>query len=244
MVSIMNKNIIIAILCVILIAAVGGFLLAQPQTTTEDGKLNTQIKFLSEDSLKNGQTVEFELKDMSGNAIAGETVKILYVANGVNEKYSVVTDSQGHGYLVLSGEDAGSYDITINYDGNSKYNGCSAKQTLKIVDESSNDNTANTKVESPTNSTANTVMYNNVSSQSSSSSASSSDSGNTDNTKTQEDPTHEFVANLYYDEELGVYYDDFGTIHGGDMDGNEIGLLRAMHDNPNTDEYGNSQWTQ
>jgi hypothetical protein len=235
----MNKNIIIAILCVILIAAVGGFLLAQPQATTEDGKINTQLKFISKDSLQNGQNVEFELTDMRGNAIVGEPVKITYVAKGVDEKYSVVTDSQGHGYLVLSGEDAGTYDITLNYEGNSTYNGCSAKQTLTITGETSSQNNAqNTeieKVESPTNSTANTVMYNNVSSK-------SSDSTSSNTTSTSEDPSHEYVSNLYYDEELGVYYDDFGTIHGGEMDGNEIGLLRALHDKPNTDEYGNPQW--
>jgi hypothetical protein len=41
--EIMNKNIIIAILVVIIIAAVAAFVFTQPATT--DGKLNTQINF-------------------------------------------------------------------------------------------------------------------------------------------------------------------------------------------------------
>ena len=44
----MNKNIIIAILIIIIIAAVGAFIFTQPQATT-DGKLNTQISFKSND---------------------------------------------------------------------------------------------------------------------------------------------------------------------------------------------------
>lgn len=235
MVTIMNKNIIIAVLCVILVAAVGGFVLSHPQTTTEDGKINTQLNFLSGDKLTNGQTVEFELKDLSGNVIAGETVKISYVANGVTEKYAINTDAQGRGHLVLSGEDAGSYEITLNYNGSSKYNGCTAKQTLTIIEDSSSQN-QNTVVQSDANSTANTVLYNNVTS------SSGSSNGNTDSTQSQEDPTHQYVANLYYDEVLGVYYDDFGIIHGGDMDGNEIYILRELYEHPNTDEYGNPQW--
>ena len=66
------------------------------------------------------------------------------------------------------------------------------------------------------NSTANTVLYNDASS-----------SSGSDSTYSQDNPNQEYVANLYYDEALGVYYDDFGTIHGGEYDGDEIALLRA-----------------
>ena len=46
----MNKNIIIAILVVIIIAAVATIMFAHPQqTTTADGKLNTEIKFIDGD---------------------------------------------------------------------------------------------------------------------------------------------------------------------------------------------------
>lgn len=148
--------------------------------------------------------------------------------SGNIQKYTINTDANGKGYLTISGEDSGSYDVTVDYAGNDKYNACSAKQTITVEDGTSD--AEETIVE---NSTANTVMYNGGTSSNASSDSSSNSSY---------DPSHEYVSNLYYDEDLGVYYDDFGTIHGGDMDGNEIGLLRDLHNNPNTDEYGNPQW--
>lgn len=221
----MNKNIIIAIL-IILIVAVVGFTLFQPHaTTTEDGKLNTQLNFLSGTSIKNGDTVQFELKDATGAAISDASVKITYVHDGTTEKYSIITNSEGKGYLVISGEDAGSYDITVDYSGNEKYNACTAKQTIKIEKESSG--TAKTEArqeQTESNSTANTVKYNDVdtSSKQTSNSSSSTDSSSSDGYN----PNKEYVSQLYYDEEYGVYYDDFGTIHGGPFDGGEIALLK------------------
>ena len=61
----MNKNIIIAVLIIIIVAVIGAFVFSQPQTTT-DGKLNTQIKILTDSKLKNGDPLEFELKDLQG----------------------------------------------------------------------------------------------------------------------------------------------------------------------------------
>lgn len=58
----MNRNIIIIAIIVILIAIVGVFALTQMQSGDE-GMLNTQIKFLSQEKIKNGQAVEFELND-------------------------------------------------------------------------------------------------------------------------------------------------------------------------------------
>lgn len=235
----MNKNIIIAILVVVIVAILGIFLFSHP--ATNDGKLNTQINFLSEDTLQNGETIIFELKDSSGAAIVGEPINISYVANGVPEKYSILTDTEGKGYLVLSGEEPGSYEVTVTYGGNDKCNPCSAQKTITIVEETSSDEETEPveQEETESNSTANTVMYNEASSSDSTSEDSSSSSSGSN---AAEDPTKEYVSPLYYDEELGVYYDDFGTIHGGDMDGNEIQLLRDLHENPNTDEEGNPQW--
>lgn len=215
----MNKNIIIAILIIIIIAIVGFFVL-QPQPTTTDGKLNTQLHFLSESTIKNGDTVQFELKDATGAAIVAAPVKISYLHDGKNETYSIVTDSQGKGYLVINGEEAGSYDVTVDFAGDAKHNPCSAKQTITIEKQSSDKNTTTERQqETESNATANTVKYNNVDSSSSESSES-----------TTYDPTKEYVSQLYYDEELGVYYDDFGTIHGGEYDGDEIYPLRTHSD--------------
>jgi hypothetical protein len=227
----MNKNIIIAILIVIIIAAVGAFVFSHQQANTTDGKINTQLNFLSQTTLKNGDQVQFELKDAQGALIAGQTVAISYDdGSGDIQKYSINTDQNGKGFLTISGEDAGDYVVTVDYNGSDKYNGCSAKQTITVEDGSSDAEETISE-----NATANTVMYNNGTSSSSSDSSTGSD----------DTPTSGYgdkaFSNLYYDNELGVYYDDFGTIHGGDMDGNEIGLLREMHEHPNTDEYGNPQ---
>ena len=260
----MNKNIIIAILVLILVAVVGTFVFAQPATTT-DGKVNTQINLLSGTSLKNGDQVQFELKEVKGSAVAGQSITIAYDdGSGHVQNYKIITDQNGKGFLKISGENAGKYDITITYAGNDHYNGCSIKQTITIEEGTSSQTLESTE----SNATANTVMYNNVSStssdsgynsgsssnsssssssdtssSSSSSSSSGSGSGSSSNSGSDStyDPSHEYVSQLYYDEALGTYYDDFGTVHGGQYDGQEIGYLRAtiIDGNYNVDKYGN-----
>lgn len=213
----MNKNIIIAILVVIIIAAVGFFVFSHQAPSTTDGKINTQISFLSGTTLKNGDQVQFELKDAQGNAIAGENVNITYknADNGKNEKYSVYTDNTGKGYLTINGEEEGSYEITVDYGGNDKYNGCSAKTTITIEEGTSE----GAQEETNSNSSANTLQYNDQSSSSSSSSSSS----NSDQ--------------LYYDSELNVYYNANGIIVGGQSDGESYTYLK--NNPPMVDEEGN-----
>ena len=70
----MNKNIIIAILVVIIIAVVGFMVFSQHPATTD--KMNTQFNILSDNTLANGDQVQFQLKEENGSAIAGEKVKI------------------------------------------------------------------------------------------------------------------------------------------------------------------------
>ena len=205
----MNRNLIIAIIVVIIIAAVGVFMFSQPQTT--DGKLNTQLSFLSGTTLKNGEQIQFELKDTSGNAVAGESVIISYGEQGGDiQNYSIITDSQGKGYLALNGEAAGEYKVAVNYNGSSKYNGCSAEQTIKIEEGTSTENT-----ETAQNSTASTVQYNNQ-------------------TETQSEST---VTQTYYDAELNVYYDADGNVIGGQSAGSKIWDLR--NNGPEVDDEGN-----
>ena len=199
----MNKNIIIAILAIILIAVVGFMLFSHPATT--DGKLNTQINFLSGTSLKNGDQVQFELKDAQGNAVAGQNVTISYEEESGNiQNYKIITDSNGKGYLTIDGENSGTHDITITFDGNDKYNGCNAKQTITIEEGTS---TAQETIEQ--NSTANTVMYNN------------------DTQSNQEQSTSsQSSSQSYYDADLNVYYDANGRVIGGQSDGASIYDLR------------------
>lgn len=211
----MNKNIIIAILIVIIIAVVAAFALSHP-AQTQDGKLNTQVNFLSKDTLKNGEQIEFELKDAQGKAIAGQKVNISYSDKGNVQNYSIITDNNGKGYLTINGEAAGTYDVTINYGGNAQYNGCTAKKTVTVEEGTS---TQQNTTQTPANSTTSTVKYNNgTSAQSSSSSQSSS-------------------SQSYYDADLNVYFDQNGKVIGGQSAGSNIWDLR---NNPQqVDEQGN-----
>lgn len=220
----MNKNIIIAILVVIIIAIVGVSLFAHPQqqATTADGKVNTQIKFISNANLKNGDIVQFELKDASGKAIGNQVINITFEENGEKQKFSIITDNNGKGGLALNNEKAGNHEVTVTFAGNSKYNGCSAKQTITIEEG----NTTNTEKVSG-NSTASTVKYNEkTTSSSSSSSGSSSGSSLSEGSG----------PNLYYDEELNVWYDDNGIIRGGQSDGMHI--LDLINNPPVVTENG------
>lgn len=209
----MNKNIIIAILAIVIIAGAAYMFFAHPA----DGKVNTEIKFVSGTSLQNGDQVQFELKDSQGNALAGQNVTISYDESGNVQNYTVVTDSNGKGFLTLNGEAAGNYDITVTYDGDNKYNGCSAKQTITVKE-----GTSDAQETTGQNATASTVMYNNNTQ--SAPSASSS------------------VSQAYYDAELNVYYDANGRVIGGQSDGASIYDLRYEMNNPDMiDADGNLQ---
>ena len=211
----MNKNIIIAILIVIIVAIVATFAL----TGSHDDKMNTQINFLSESALQNGDSIQIELKDAQGNALANEVVNFTYEANGQQEVYSVLTNNEGQAYLVLSNEDVGDHQVTVSYAGNDKYNPCTASQTITIEDGET-DYEDTTEV----NSTASTIAYDN--STSSDTAANSSDYDYSDASEP-----------LYYDYETGNSYDSNGIIVGGQNDGY---ILDYIKNNPQkVDEDGN-----
>lgn len=220
----MNKNIIIAILIVIILAAVGAFVFSQPQTT--DGKINTEINFLSQTTLQNGDQVQFELKDTQGTAIAGQNITISYDDGSGNiQKYTINTDGNGKGFLTISGEDAGNYNVTVDYAGNDKYNGCSAKQTITVQD-----GTSDAQETISEQSTANTVMYNNNT---------HTDTNKNTNDTSESTPS---TSQSYYDADLNVYYDANGKVIGGQDPGASIYELRGRMNNPDMiDEDGNLQ---
>ncbi|MBQ2613162.1 MAG: Ig-like domain-containing protein [Methanobrevibacter sp.] len=211
----MNKNIIIAILIVIIIAIVAFFAFSQPATT--DGKLNTQINFLSQDTLKNGEQIQFELKDAQGNVLAGQKVNISYSDKGNVQNYSIYTDNAGKGYLTINGEAAGQYEVTVTYGGDAKYNGCSAKKTITVEEGTTTEAVTNTTA----NSTTSTVAYNNGTSSSQNSASSSSQATS---------------SQSYYDADLNVYFDQNGKVIGGQNPGANIWELRNNH--PQIDEDG------
>lgn len=210
----MNKNIIIAIIIIILIAAVGAFVLSQQQ----GGKVDTQINFLGQTTAKNGDTIQFELKDAQGNIITGQQVNITFAGTGDPEYYTVITDTQGKAGILISDEEAGNYTITVSYPGDDKHNGCSVSQVITVEDGSSD---ASSDVSG--SSQASSAGTSNASSSTGNSTSTSSSSGSS--------------SNLNYDSELNVYYDDNGKIVGGQNDGNSYEYIKNNH--PTIDEEGN-----
>lgn len=126
----MNKNIIIAILVVVIIALAAFFVLGQ-----SNGKMDTEINIINNETFQNGEIVQFELKDSQGNALSGQTVNITFN----NEKYTVTTDQNGKGYLTISDMASGKYDLEVSYAGDDKYNGCDSKDTITVDAESAAD---------------------------------------------------------------------------------------------------------
>ena len=128
-----------------------------------------------------------------------KTVSITYDDHSGNvQNYKVITDQNGKGYLTIDGEDAGTYDITITFGGDAKYNGCSVKQTL-TVEDGSYEATETTD----TNSTTSTIIYNN----------------DTSNSSANPEQT-------YYDPDMNVVFDKDGYAIGGQEPGKSIYEIR------------------
>lgn len=185
----MNKKIILVLLSIFIVAVVAGSAIAA------EAKVNTEIKMLSEKTLKNGDDIEFQLKDAQGKEIASQKVNISFEANGKYENYSVITDEHGNGYLVLYNEDLGDHKVIINYTGNDKYNPCKLEETIKIVEGKSTNDKTNA------NSTASTIKYDNTT------------KTNTTNATNKTDEI------LYYDAQYNFYYNQYGVVVGGQSDG-------------------------
>ena len=182
----MNKKLTVLILSIFIVAVAAGCVLAA------EAKVNTEIKMLSEKTLKNGDNVEFQLKDAQGKPIASQEVNISYESNGKFENYSIITDKDGKGYLVLLNEPLGDHKIIINYTGNDKYNPCKLEETIKIVEGTAKAENTNA------NSTACTVQFDNV---------------NANKTTSTSNGT------LFYCAEYNFYYNSDGIIVGGQGDG-------------------------
>jgi len=202
----MNRNIIIALIIIFLIILAGIIAFSQFGT-----KSDSQISFLSNASLKNGQTVEFQLTDTQGNAIANQNLTISFGTNGTYEQYSVITDDSGKGALLLNNEDPGNYEITVNFAGNEQYNECKAGQNITIA-------------ASETYEEGNLVP------------SEGSGDYSAEGTQTQESQGQASTT-ANYDSELNVYYDSNGKVIGGQNDGADYNELK--NNPPTVDEEGN-----
>lgn len=197
----MNKKIIILLLSIFIVAVAAGSVLAA------DAKVNTEIKMLSEKTLKNGDNIELQLKDAQGNVIASQEINISFEANGELENYSVVTDKDGKGFLVLYNEAEGDHKVIVNYNGSDKYNPSKLEETITISEGSS------TSEDTESESTASTVQYDN-----STTNSSSSNSGSSSNDD-----------DIYYCAEYNFYYDSDGVIIGGQNAGADAFELYMMY---------------
>ena len=161
----MDRKIIIALIIIVLIALVGLL------SFSTGIKTDSQINFLSGSNLKNGNQIEFELVDAQGNALSNQEIKITF--RGVNEtqNFTITTDDNGKGSLILKDEKSGNYTVSVSYDGDDKHNGCSANQKITIKDGTSENSTANyTTDESSTRYTSGDSSYSSTYSDSSQSS--------------------------------------------------------------------------
>ncbi len=210
----MNKNIIIAILVVIIIAIGATLVLGQ-------GKENTQINIINNETFQNGEQVQFELKDSKGNAISGQNVSIIF---NKNETYSVNTDSNGKGYLLISGEDNGKYEIEVKYDGNNKYNGCSAKVTINITSDVPDRPATQTSTSVVSTNQYNKDPVSNSSSRSDSSSSSSSSSSSGQESKKSSDNPFPGEAGTYFVSQYELWVRSSDQVVIDSPNGNGVGL--------------------
>ena len=185
----MNRKIILLVLGVFIVAFAVGSVLAA------DAKENSEIKMLSEKTLKNGDNIELQLVDAQGNPIPSQKLNISFEANGKLENYSVVTDKDGNAYLVLYNEELGVHKLVVNFTGNEKYNPCKLEENITIVEGSS------TSEDTESNSTASTVQF---------------DNSTAKNSTSKDNETNE---TLFYCAEYNFYYNSDGIIVGGQSDG-------------------------
>lgn len=192
----MNRKILIILIVVVLIVLAGIISYSQLYV-----KSDTQINFLSNSTLKNGDSVQFELIDAQGNHLVNQEISISFETPNGTESYSVVTNDAGKGSLLLNDEDSGVYNITVSYAGDKDHNNCSARQSITIGDSTQQN----------TNSTANydSSAANYQSADSSYATTSSS-----------------YSSGLSYDSDLNVQYDSNGRIVGGQNDGADYNYVK------------------
>ena len=128
----MEKNEMIILALIVVIAAILiGAATMMPNVTKKD----TKLKFKSDATLTEGDSLKIKLTDDNGTAIANQTVNVTIKDDDKSKDYhSVVTNKKGIGTLKLD-KNPGKYKVTIIYGGNDKYNGCNATQKITIEEK-------------------------------------------------------------------------------------------------------------
>ena len=123
--------IILALIVIIVALLVGMAAMMMPNM----GKQDTNLKFKSNSTLTEGDSLKVKLTDDNGTAIANQTVNITITdKDGSSDYHSVVTNENGTGKLKLD-KNAGKYNVTISYGGNDKYNGCNVTKKITIEEK-------------------------------------------------------------------------------------------------------------
>lgn len=154
----MSKKVIIAVIIILILAVVGVFALTQGSA-----KADTQINFLSQNTLKNGDQVQFVLTDAQGNPIANQEVTIAYESNGEIQNYTITTDAEGKGGLLLSDQPTGEHKMSVSFNGNDQYNPCVGEFAFTIEEgtsDASTDVSASTAGTSSSNGNSSTSSSN------------------------------------------------------------------------------------
>ncbi len=126
-----NQIIIIALIVVIIALLVGMAAMLMPNMSKQD----TQLKFKSNSTLNEGDSIKIKLSDANGTAIANQTVNITVTDNDKASDYqSVETNEKGIATLKLD-KDAGKYTVIVIYNGNDKYNGCNATKKITVEEK-------------------------------------------------------------------------------------------------------------
>lgn len=206
----MNRKIIIALIVIVLLI-LGGLV-----AFSQNIKIDTQINFLSNTSLKNGDSVEFELVDAQGNKLSDQILNIKFETGEGVENYTVKTNSEGKASLLLNDESTGNYTVIVSYDGDNDHNNCSARESFTIGEGTSD---ASLNSESGANSDYST------------------DSSAQTQTSSSSDSSQSSSENLNYDSDLNLYYDSDGIIRGGQNDGSSYEYIK--NNPPQVDENGN-----
>ena len=125
-----NKMIILALIVVIAALLVGMAAMMMPNM----GKQDTKLKFKSNSTLTEGDSLKVKLTDANGTAIANQTVNIIITNKNKSTDHSVVTNEKGVGTLKMD-KDSGKYNVTVSYGGNDKYKGCNVTKKITIEEK-------------------------------------------------------------------------------------------------------------
>ena len=125
----MNKyNIIILALIIVIIALIIGVVAVMPNMTKKD----TNLTFVSNSTLIEGDSINIKLTDSNGTAIKNQTLNITITGkNNTNSSYSITTNEEGIGFLKVE-QSPGEYIVTVHYGGNNEYESSNSSQKLTI----------------------------------------------------------------------------------------------------------------